>query len=248
MAAMLSTLDYTIRRSPTPLGEPQADWDSAAWAGAETLSVALWPWAPGTARHVEAHTAHLPKVEARLMWTADYLALMFRVEDRYVRAVAGHPWNGTDSVCTDSCVEFFVSLVAGSDAYLNCEVNPGGTMLIEAHDGIIPEGIGDEKPTIHSSIPMATTMPPNIDPEIEDPTTWCVEYHLPNALFVKYFGPDAAIGGAGYRANFYKCADQTSHPHWGCWSPVETPQPSFHQPKYFRPLKFDEATAAPGRL
>ena len=25
----------------------------------------------------------------------------------------------------------------------------------------------------------------------------------------------------------------------GCWSPVETPNPSFHQPKFFRPLKFD---------
>ena len=34
----------------------------------------------------------------------------------------------------------------------------------------------------------------------------------------------------------------------GCWSPVETPAPSFHQPKFFRPLKFDDKTAAPGRL
>ena len=34
----------------------------------------------------------------------------------------------------------------------------------------------------------------------------------------------------------------------GCWSPVETPNPSFHQPKFFRPLKFDGETAAPGRL
>ena len=143
--------------------EKCADLPEQVWAGAETLAVALWPWAPGTARHVEAHTDHLPKVEARLMWDSDFLALMFRVEDCYVRAVAGHPWNGVDSVCTDSCVEFFVSPVEGSDAYLNCEVNPGGTMLIEAHDGVIPGGIGDDKPTIHEVIPMATTMPPNIE-------------------------------------------------------------------------------------
>jgi|EP01043_Picozoa_sp_COSAG02_P004287 hypothetical protein len=191
------------------------------------------------------------------MWDSDFLALMFRVEDCYVRAVAGHPWNGVDSVCTDSCVEFFVSPVKGSDAYLNCEVNPGGTMLIEAHDGLISGGIGDDKPTIHEVIPMSTTMPPNIEsvmtaflvhtqfgctehfykqaqelvcdatclfwwnvisgtnqdplrrngtnsaflvammcysPEIEGPVTWCVEYHLPNSLFVKYFGAEAALG------------------------------------------------------
>ena len=48
-------------------------------------------------------------------------------------------------------------------------------------------------------------MPPNTEPEIEGPVTWCVEYHLPNALFVKYFGEDAALGGEGFRANFYKC-------------------------------------------
>ena len=52
----------------------------------------------------------------------------------------------------------------------------GGTMLIEAHDGIIAAGIGDEKPTIHQSIPMAHTMPEKIEPEIAEPTTWCVEY------------------------------------------------------------------------
>ena len=100
MAHVISTMDYTIRKSPAPLGNPQADWDSATWSNAETLSVALWPWAPGTARHTEAHLGHLPKVECRVMWEPEYLAIMFRVEDQYVRAVAGHPWNGTDSVCS----------------------------------------------------------------------------------------------------------------------------------------------------
>jgi len=54
-------------------------------------------------------------------------------------------------------------------------------------------------------------MPPNTEPEIEGPVTWCVEYHLPNALFVKYFGEAAALGGEGFRANFYKCV-RPHHP------------------------------------
>ena len=141
-----------------PAGEPKADWDSAMWGGAETLSVALWPWAPGTARHVEAHTDHMPKVQARVMWDDDYLGLMFRVEDRYVRAVAGHPWNGSDSVCTDSCVEFFVAPVAGSDGYLNCEANCGGTMLLGAHGGILGENPPVE-PDDRATIPMVPHPP-----------------------------------------------------------------------------------------
>jgi hypothetical protein len=84
-------------------------------------------------------------------------------------------------------------------------------MLIEAHNEALGgTGLGARKPTIHEIIPMAGTMPHNIEPELAQPTTWCVEYHLPNALFVEYFGAAAAVGGPGYRANFYKCAD-TSH-------------------------------------
>ena len=133
------------------------------WGGAETLSVALWPWAPGTARHVEAHTDHMPKVQARVMWDDDYLGLMFRVEDRYVRAVAGHPWNGSDSVCTDSCVEFFVAPVAGSDGYLNCEANCGGTMLLGAHGGILGENPPVE-PDDRATIPMVPHPPTHTAP------------------------------------------------------------------------------------
>ena len=32
---------------------------------------------------------------------------------------------------------------------------------------------------------------------------------------------------AVWRVNFYKCADDTSHPHWLTWSPVELPDPKF---------------------
>ena len=216
MAAIISTLDYTIRRAPAALGSPKADWDSPDWSGAETLAVALWPWAPGTARASANHTEHMPKVNARVMWDDDYLALMFRVDDHYVRAVANHPWNGSDSVCTDSCVEFFVSPVAGSDGYLNCEANCGGTMLIGVHGGILGDDVKMDAAD-RATIPMAATMPANTEPELVGPTTWTVEYHIPNSIFLKYFGAGAAIGGEGFRANFYKCADKTSHPHWGCW-------------------------------
>ena len=39
-------------------------------------------------------------------------------------------------------------------------------------------------------------------------------------------------------ANFYKCADGTSVPHYLSWSYILTAQPDFHQPKHFGVVTF----------
>eukprot|EP01045_Picozoa_sp_COSAG04_P001500 COSAG04_NODE_50_length_31170_cov_2.965080_31_plen_64_part_00 len=44
--------------------------------------------------------------------------------------------------------------------------------------------------------------------------SWSLEYHVPWSLFAKYHKTSAPTKGTVYRANLYKCADQTSHPHW----------------------------------
>ena len=46
--------------------------------------------------------------------------------------------------------------------------------------------------------------------------------------------------GGIWRANFYKCADKTSHPHWLTWSVVDKPRPDFHVPQFFGILEFEE--------
>ncbi|MFH1567889.1 MAG: carbohydrate-binding family 9-like protein, partial [Gemmatimonadota bacterium] len=74
--------------------------------------------------------------------------------------------------------------------------------------------------------------------EIAAPTTWAVEYHVPFALFASYFGASVPRQGTVWRANFYKCGDRTSHPHWGSWAPVGTPRPNFHQPDFFQAITF----------
>ncbi|MBO4512195.1 MAG: hypothetical protein J5746_05485, partial [Victivallales bacterium] len=37
-----------------------------------------------------------------------------------------------------------------------------------------------------------------------------------------------------WTANFYKCADQTSHPHWITWAPLTVT--NYHQPNQFQAL------------
>lgn len=223
-------MQYTIHRA-AQLPPPTADWDRPHWTKAETLQVAHYAW---------EDSGHHPPVAARLLYDDRHLAVIFRVEDQYVRAVAR---KFQDSVCRDSCVEFFIAPLPGSDAYFNFEVNCGGTMLV--HRCVSPEEKAagkktyDVSPEDGATIPMAHSMPKIVDPEIAAPTVWTVEYHLPFALFAKYFDAAVPSPGTAWKGNFYKCGDATSHPHWGSWAPVGGPRPSFHQPAYYQPVVFE---------
>ena len=223
-------MQYTIRRASAPLGNPGAGWDGPAWTDAETLEIANYRW---------EDSGHHPPTAARVIYDDDYLAIIYRVEDQYVRAVAR---KFQDGVCGDSCVEFFVAPVSGLDAYFNFEVNCGGTMLVRRMVAEDEKADGKENMPLTEQewerIPMATSLPAIVDPEIAELTTWTVEYHLPLDLFESYFGISRPAPGTQWRANFYKCADRTSHPHWGSWAPVETATPSFHAPAFFQPLFF----------
>ena len=70
---------------------------------------------------------HFPKTEVKIAYNDTAIHVMFRVEDRYVRAVAAEHQH---SVCGDSCVEFFFTPDSDlSRGYFNVEMNCGGTML-----------------------------------------------------------------------------------------------------------------------
>jgi hypothetical protein len=45
------------------------------------------------------------------------------------------------------------------------------------------------------------------------------------------------IGGQSWRGNFFKCAEEISHPHWASWSPVD--ELNFHLPRCFGTIHFE---------
>jgi hypothetical protein len=180
--------------------------------------------------------AHFPRTEVKIAYDAMAVHVMFRVADRYVRATAARH---QDSVCGDSCVEFFFT--PGSDVsqgYFNIEMNCGGTMLFHFQSG--PD---KEKVVIPVSecekMRKTYALPRIVDPEIEEPVTWSVGYALPINLLQRYCAVSPPQPGAEWRANFYKCADNTSHPHWLTWAPVDYPRPNFHLPRSFGVLAFE---------
>ena len=225
-------MEYTIRRAPESLGEPTADWNHPLWATADTLEIALYRW---------EDSGHHPPTRARALYDDEHLAVIFRVEDRFVRAVAE---KFGDPVSADSCVEFFVAPNADPqhDAYFNFEVNCGGTMLLHACASTADREAGNKTVSVSdedgAAIRIAHSLPKIVEPEITEPTSWAVEYHIPWGLFDRHFGSVPPAAGTTWRANFYKCGDLTSHPHWGSWAPVSTPSPNFHRPDSFQPVHF----------
>ena len=197
------------------------------------------PWrkilAHGIQNHMGETPDHFPRAEVKIAYDETSISLMFRVADRYVRAVAvAHQ----DNVCQDSCVEFFFTPDSDlSKGYFNLEMNCGGTMLFHFQPGqgkgriIIPT-------TDCSRIKVAHSLPKIIHPEIRESVTWTVAYSIPMALVEKYCAIIPPGPQVEWRGNFYKCGDRTSHPHWLTWAPVDFPKPNFHLPRAFGILEF----------
>lgn len=207
-----------------------ATWTDAPWAELPALTVDQFR---------PESSSHRPLVQARLGHVDDVIHLLWRVEDRYVRCV--HTQRD-DPVCRDSCVEFFFEPKPGQ-GYLNLEVNCGGAFLIyfikdhtRGEDGTFKDRqrLPDK---VASRIKIVTSLPEVVEPERDEAVTWTSRIALPASVAEHFLGPLGDLAGQQWRANFYKCADDCSHPHWASWSPVEG-KLNFHQPEYFAPLLF----------
>ncbi|MFC2076552.1 carbohydrate-binding family 9-like protein [candidate division KSB1 bacterium] len=220
-------MNYKVKRLRGSL-TVDSNWDKAVWKDVEPLVINL---------HMGERPEHFPKAEAKVLYDDENVYVIFRVEDRYVRAIAteyhGRVWE-------DSCVEFFFTPgIDESLGYFNLETNCGGTQLLH-YSRMQQKGSNRIDIELMKQIEVAGTMPKVVEPEITDPVTWTMEYRLPLSIVDKYCAMERPGPGVIWRANFYKCGDETSHPHWLTWSPIDLPEPSFHQPKFFGTLEFME--------
>jgi hypothetical protein len=110
------------RTSTQPEGD--ADWGKPPWKDIPSEPIQ---------HYMGAKPDHFPRAEVKIAYDDIAIHVMFRVEDRYVRAVAAEH---QDKVWEDSCVEFFFTPDADvSKGYFNLEMNCGGTMLLHFQPG-----------------------------------------------------------------------------------------------------------------
>ena len=203
-------------------------WDGAAWQGKPVLEISNFR---------PESSDHRPVTQAKLIYSLEGLYGLFRVQDRFIRCVHRRY---QDPVYHDSCVEFFVEPIEDK-GYFNFEFNCGGALRASYIEDPTRSGSGfrvyqrlskqeSRQVLIYHSLPSV------VEPELEVETTWFLEFYIPHALLEKYTGPVDISPGATWRANLFKCADQSSHPHWAAWSPVD--ELNFHLPHCFGTIAF----------
>lgn len=208
--------------------EMQGLWDGIYWRQTEPLSISCFR---------PEGSDHRPQTLCKLLYNEQYIFGIFRVEDQYVRSV--HT-GFQDDVWKDSCVEFFVQPKEGG-GYFNFEFNCGGAFLASYVTDPTREGGRLKKyepftPNDDEQIKRYASLPSVVEPELVQPLVWTLEFSIPFAVLEKYTGSLGAVKGQTWRANFYKCGNETSHPHWVSWSPLTAR--NFHDPATFGLLEF----------
>ncbi len=211
-----------------PLPVLSAAWDDAAWMEAATASVESFR---------PESSSHRPQTCLRLLHDGRTLAGVFNVRDQFVRAVRA---NYFDEVWKDSCVEIFLQ-PKPDGGYFNLEMNAAGAHLCCYIEDVTRVPSGFEKytklpPEIGKRILVQSSFGNVVEPELADAVTWHVAFFIPLEVFEEYTGPLGSLTGQCWRGNFFKCAEEISHPHWASWSPVD--EFNFHLPRCFGTISF----------
>ena len=174
--------------------------------------------------------AYKPEVGLSVAYSDREIFLKYYIREDYFKA---EKTETNQMVCEDSCVEFFVS--PGDDGiYYNLEFNGIGTCLLGT--GTARENSKRADPSIVSKIRRMTSAGTNPVSEQKGEFEWTITIAIPFEVFFHHEVKD--LKGKTFRANFYKCGDMLSVPHFVTWNPVGTMNPDYHQPEYFGLLKF----------
>jgi hypothetical protein len=171
-----------------------------------------------------------PEVELSIAYSGHEIFLKYYIKEKYFKA---EKTESNQMVCEDSCVEFFVS-PEEDGIYYNLEFNGIGTCLL---------GTGTERanstradPAIISKIRRLSSAGGKPVKEIIGDYEWTITIAIP--FEVLFHHKINELKGKTFRANFYKCGDMLTVPHYVTWNRVGTEKPDYHQPAYFGKLKF----------
>ena len=170
-----------------------------------------------------------PSVQLCAGYSKSHLWLWYAVKMDYFRAKA---LADQENVWEDSCVEFFISTevekyndaYSGKEiAYRNFEFNALGACFSAYGTKNQQTALSDLE--MRQILRFPGLSKHNL-PEEGARFDWELGVALPLDLI-------GLRPGSIFKANFYKCGDLTSRPHFVSWSSIAAPAPDFHLPQFF---------------
>lgn len=173
-----------------------------------------------------------PEVAFRIGYHNDEIWLKYYIKEARVLANRTETNSATHR---DSCLEFFLD-PRGNGNYYNFEVNAIGTTHLAYGPGrknrtFIPPELIEDKIKVTSTLGKE----PFAEKTVEQ--SWEMTMVIPVEILVYHKG--IKLPGLKARANFYKCGDDSTMPHYLSWNHVHTDRPDFHTPEYFGTLQFE---------
>ena len=168
------------------------------------------------------------RAQAQICYDAENLYLHFKAWESEIRA---EEEGLLAKACWDSCMEFFFSPEEGDSRYFNFEVNPKGCF----HIGFGASVETAIKIIINNDDREANIFAPSIT---RFDGGWELTYRIPVFFIRRLFPGFSLYPGKTIRANFYKCAEKTSAPHYLTWNVITRRGRSiFHTPAEFGLLR-----------
>ncbi len=171
-----------------------------------------------------------PKVFFKIAHNGNYVFVHYFVEEGEILATVEED-NG--AVWTDSCVEFFVSFDESS--YYNAEFSCVGKSLFRFKR--MEEDSHSASSFVMDSIKRYPSLGYDVFGRKQGDFKWDLLVAIPVSAY--WQSGLETFRGVKAKANFYKCGDNLTVPHFLSWSPIEAEQPNFHKPEYFQELLFE---------
>lgn len=172
-----------------------------------------------------------PTVSFRVAHFGKSIGICYEVDEETVRAVAPHDCG---RVWEDSCCEFFFQPVEGS-FYYNVECNAAGTLLVAA--GMERNNREAAPKKVLDGVDRWSSLGREPFEEHKAKGMWQLALIIPVETFFKT--KLESLNGLQAKANFYKCGDLTSKPHFLSWNRILIETPDFHRPDFFGDMLFE---------
>jgi len=201
------------------------DVEGTPWEAAIPIEINEFPWDTTDSKQ---------STVVRSLYDDDALYLQYFAEDGHIHAETTD-LNGP--VWEDSCVELFAAIEPKRRPhYVNFEVNCVGTL----HLGFGPDRRERDLITADraETIQIETSVDGPTKEASPDDEEWWVAAALPFKTLAAFTGATVSPSeGTVWQGNFHRLGG-TADPWFGAWSPVDTPEPDYHQPTEFGRLIF----------